>query len=119
MAFFLLDWWCSRRAVPLDHLRFILYTRQGCHLCEEAATLAQARRRFRFPIETIDVDTDPALRQQYGLEVPVVTVNGQLRFRGRVNPVLLERLLARRPVRNNADWHGMAPLVPPILIVLC
>jgi glutaredoxin len=94
MAFSLLDWWRSWRTRPLDHLRFILYTRQGCHLCDEAAeTLARAQRRYLFNLETVDVDADPELRQRYGLEVPVVTVNGRLRFRGRVNAVLLERLL--------------------------
>jgi hypothetical protein len=85
------DWWRT----PLDHLSFILYTRQGCHLCDDAAAeLARARRRYRFPLQTIDVDGDPELAARYGLEVPVVTVNGKLRFRGRVNPVLLRRLLA-------------------------
>jgi hypothetical protein len=39
-----------------------------------------------------DVDDDPELASQYGESVPVVTVNGKIRFRGRVNPVLLERL---------------------------
>lgn len=94
MRFFLLDWWRRRRAVPLDHLRLVLYTRQGCHLCEKAAqVLTQAQVRYRFALETIAVDADSALADHYGLTVPVVTVNGKLRFRGQVNPVLLERLL--------------------------
>ncbi len=41
----------------------------------------------------MDVDADPQLAAQFGECVPVVTVNGKIRFRGRVNPVLLERLL--------------------------
>ena len=73
----------------------VMYTRQGCHLCEEAWTrLKQARRRYAFVLEQIDVDGDPALAARYGEEVPVVTVNGKERFRGGVNAVLLERLLA-------------------------
>lgn len=90
----LLKWWRSWWSIPLDHLQVILYTRRGCHLCDEAAqVLAQARRRYRFPLQAIDVDGDPDLTNRYGPEVPVVTVNGKLRFRGQVNPVLLRRLL--------------------------
>jgi len=37
---------------------------------------------------------DPALAERYGLTVPVVAVDGKVRFKGVVNPVLLERLLA-------------------------
>ena len=33
----------------------------------------------------------------HGLSVPVVAIDGKIRFRGVVNPVLLERLLAARP----------------------
>jgi hypothetical protein len=41
----------------------------------------------------VDIDTDPNLKSAYETEVPVVAVNGKVRFRGRVNPVLLNRLL--------------------------
>ena len=82
-------WWRPR----LDPRRVVLYTRQGCHLCDEAwAKLDCARRRYGFALEAIDVDGDPELAARYGKEVPVVTVNGQVRFRGGVNEVLLKRL---------------------------
>lgn len=101
MAFFLLDWWQRRHAVPLD-IRVIFYTRRGCHLCDAAAqTLADAGRRYRFSLEIIDIDSDPFLVEQYGLEIPVVTVNGRLRFRGQINPVLLERLLRAEAIRSS------------------
>jgi len=85
--------WRGLRPIPAGAPRFILYTRRGCHLCEAAAaTLARARRRHAFHLEVVDIDADPALVERHGLQVPVVTVNGKLRFRGQVNPVLLERL---------------------------
>lgn len=83
----------------------VLYTRHGCHLCETAwERLQAAQQRHGFRLEVVDVDTDPTLVAQYGEQVPVVTVNGQLRFRGGVNPVLLERLFraAERPPRDPA-----------------
>lgn len=74
----------------------LLYTRTGCHLCDDAhAVLLQARERYPFTLTLVDVDSAPELVQQYGECVPVVLVDGTLRFRGRVNPVLLTRLLRR------------------------
>jgi glutaredoxin len=72
----------------------VMYTRQGCHLCEDAwKVLDSAQKRFGFRLESMDVDGDPDLAAQYGTCVPVVLVNGKLRFRGVVSPVLLGRLL--------------------------
>src|SRR5438046_6682452 len=89
-----LSGWFRRTAVRGTALDVILYTRKGCHLCEEAwQQLEDARRRYRFTLRTQDVDTDPALRERYGEQVPVVTVNGKVRFRGGVNRILLDRLL--------------------------
>lgn len=84
-------WWGRGRSTGIT---VVLYTRQGCHLCEEAwEHLERARQRHGYTLEVVDVDTDPQLRAQYDTLVPVVTVNGKERFRGRVNPVLLQRLL--------------------------
>jgi glutaredoxin len=72
----------------------IVYTRKGCHLCDEAVELL---RNFGLQPELIDVDADPQLREQYNECVPVVWIDGKPRFRGRVNRVLLERILATPP----------------------
>lgn len=68
-----------------------LYTRTGCHLCEEAQ--AMLARHGLAPV-LIDIDADPVLRERYNECVPVVVIDGKERFRGRVNEVLLKRLLA-------------------------
>jgi glutaredoxin len=70
--------------------RIVLYSRQGCHLCDEAAVLL-ARHGLTF--DTIDVDGDPELRSRYDACVPVVVIDGKERFRGRVDERLLRRLL--------------------------
>src|SRR5271166_7044381 len=92
----ILDWLRRRRRGPveLSHLHFVIYTRQGCHLCDDAwERLQEWQKRYHFTLDTVDVDTDAGLRAQYGEQVPVVTVNGKVRFRGCVNRVLLQRLL--------------------------
>jgi hypothetical protein len=71
-----------------------LYTRRGCHLCEDAwDCLRREQQRYRFRLTVVDVDTDAGLAERFGKEVPVVTLSGKVRFRGAVNPVLLIRLL--------------------------
>jgi glutaredoxin len=87
-----------RRHPRRTDLSFVFYTRRGCHLCDTAwQILDEARRRQGFALEAVDVDTSAELASQYGNCVPVVTVNGRLRFRGAVNRVLLQRILDAKP----------------------
>jgi glutaredoxin len=71
----------------------ILYTRAGCHLCDDALIILN---RFGQEPQLIDIDTDPDLRERYTNCVPVVEIDGKERFRGRINEVLLARLLASK-----------------------
>jgi glutaredoxin len=87
-----------RRAQPRPDLRFVLFTRRGCHLCDDAlALLQEARQRQIFGLEIKDVDDSSDWVAKYGDCVPVVLVNGKVRFRGGVNPVLLQRILDAPP----------------------
>jgi glutaredoxin len=78
----------------LGHVRVVVYSRVQCCCCHKAIDLLNDYpSRHGFTLETVDVDSDPALVAQYNEYVPVVTVNGKVRFKGVVNPVLFERLL--------------------------
>lgn len=68
----------------------LLFTRAGCHLCDEAEALLL---RLGLQPEKLDIDASPELRERYNLCVPVVVIDGKERFRGKVNEVLLKRLL--------------------------
>lgn len=68
----------------------ILYTRPGCHLCDDAQQLLES---YGLEPRLVNIDTDPALQQAYGLTIPVVVIDGVERFRGRVDEILLRRLL--------------------------
>jgi glutaredoxin len=75
-------------------LTFTVYTRAACCCCHKALDLLRDRqRRWGFRIEEVDIDADPGLVAMYDTEVPVVALDGKVRFRGVVNPVLLDRLL--------------------------
>jgi glutaredoxin len=59
-----------------------LYTRHGCHLCDEVkAVLLRARRKADFTLRELDIDSDPALLAEYNDQVPVVTINGRKAFK--------------------------------------
>lgn len=76
--------------MPIPHT-VVVYTRVGCHLCDDALALL---RRCGFEPKTVDVDANPELHTRWNTCVPVVEIDGKVRFRGRVNEVLLRRLLA-------------------------
>lgn len=71
----------------------ILYTRQGCHLCDEAHVVLS---KYGLQPELVDIDAHPDCRARYTNCVPVVVIDGRERFRGRINEVLLRRLLKSR-----------------------
>jgi glutaredoxin len=75
-------------------LHIVMYTRQGCHLCEDAwKLLLQHAARYNLELEAVDIDTDAELVRLHGERVPVLVVKGKVRLWGRINAVLLERLL--------------------------
>jgi glutaredoxin len=83
-------------AQPLD---VTLYTRPGCHLCEEAKAqmaplLGPLGARFR----EINIDADPVLRERYGLDVPVIFLGSRKVAKHRIDVAQFKRQLeqARR-----------------------
>jgi glutaredoxin len=58
--------------------RVLVYTRDGCHLCDEAeAEVARICAELGLGFATADVDADPELRAEYGDRVPVIMVDGR------------------------------------------
>jgi len=68
----------------------VLYTRQGCHLCEDAE---QTMLQHGLIPTLVDIDTDAELKSRFDTCVPVVEIDGRVRFRGRLDLVLLRRIL--------------------------
>ena len=60
------------QAAPLT-----VYSRQGCHLCEELIESLLPLVRGRLDVEVIDVDTSAVLRETYGERVPVLEHSGR------------------------------------------
>ena len=68
----------------------VLYTRKSCQLCDEAKEILEM---YGFTIHEIDIDKPPKLLEKYDTCVPVVEIDGKVRFRGTINEVLLVRLI--------------------------
>ena len=54
-------------------------------------------------IEFVNIADRPLLEEQHGEWVPVVEIDGQIRFRGRIDRVLLQRLIDGRRQGRGAD----------------
>ena len=80
--------------------RLVLYTRAGCQLCEEAQAVLDRYSVYLPQIVTVDIDSDPELVARFSTCVPVVEFEGKVRFRGRINELLLRRLIAATPPRD-------------------
>jgi glutaredoxin len=76
--------------------RVTLYSRPGCHLCEDArAVVEEVCTELGESYVEISVDDDPELCRRYGDEVPVTLVDGAQHDFWRVDPVRLRAALTR------------------------
>ena len=71
-----------------------VYTRQGCHLCDDAIGVVRRVARGRAEIALVDIDADPNLTERYTVRVPVVAVDGVEIAEYQVVPEQLEAALA-------------------------
>ncbi len=75
-----------------------LYTRPGCHLCDEArADLERIRARRPFALEEVDIEADDALHARYLERIPVIALDGEELFDYEVDERALEARL---------EWTG-------------
>lgn len=69
-----------------------LYTRPGCHLCQEMLSeMLAAGCADEYELEEIDIDPDPELKALYGYEIPVLTINGRKAFKYRLTAAEFKR----------------------------
>lgn len=62
--------------------RVVIYSRPGCHLCEEAKKVIGASGyRGEYTLEEINIESDADLLRRYRYDIPVITINGEEAFR--------------------------------------
>jgi len=75
-----------------------LYTRSGCHLCDEMKRVVQAvAADVPIDFRELDIDQDDDLRRLYDWEVPVLAIDGRKAFKFKVTERELRRRLAEPP----------------------
>ena len=76
-----------------------LYSKPGCHLCDDMkAVIHRVAASARVPIalDEIDVSKDAALEARYGLDIPVLLVEGKKVAKYRIGEQELRRALTAR-----------------------
>ena len=71
---------------PIEQIaRVVIYSRPGCHLCEEAKKVIEASGcREEYTLEEINIESDQELLRRYRCDIPVITINGVEAFRHRL-----------------------------------
>ena len=73
-----------------------IYSRPGCHLCDEMKAIVErvARSAARpITIQEIDISTDADLEARYGVEIPVLLADGKKVAKYRVTEEALTKWL--------------------------
>ena len=74
-----------------------LYSRPGCHLCDDMKALVdRVGSTMPMRVEVVDISTDPELEARYGLEIPVLLIEGRKAAKYRVSDEDLRRMLRAR-----------------------
>jgi glutaredoxin len=73
-----------------------LYTRKGCHLCEEAKSqMVPLLREFGARLREVDIDADETLRALYDVDVPVIFLGERKVAKHRLDLAQFRRQLER------------------------
>jgi len=71
-----------------------LYSRPGCHLCEEAkAAIAPLLREFHATLREVNIDEDAVLKERYGWDIPVIFIGAHKAAKHSVNLAQFRRQL--------------------------
>ena len=70
-------------------MKIVLYSRRGCHLCEQAEDMLAA---LEVAVKIVDIDAAGELLATFDTRVPVVEVDGRILIEGRFDE---QQLLAR------------------------
>src|SRR5262249_50919861 len=95
----------GRRRTPRSRVQSVrvvialsIYSRPGCHLCDEMKAMVTrvTRGLAVVKVDEIDISNDPELERLYGLEIPVLLIDGKKVAKYRVGEDELRRMLTAR-----------------------
>jgi glutaredoxin len=78
-------------------VRLTIYSRPGCHLCEEMkAVVERVHREHPFELTEVDISGNPDLELRYGQEIPVLELDGKKVVKYRLDEPALVRMIRAR-----------------------
>jgi hypothetical protein len=79
-------------------LRLTLYSKPGCHLCDEMKAVIRrvTEDKPEVSIDEIDISGDAVLADRYGAEIPVLAIDGQTVAKYRITERELRRIVEAR-----------------------
>ena len=84
-----------------------IYSRPGCHLCDEMKDVVKrVAESVPLQLEEVDISTSRELEERYGLEIPVLLVDGKKAAKYRLREEELRRILAGRAERQAGKAGG-------------
>jgi hypothetical protein len=79
---------------PPERPVVVMYSRRSCGLCDEArAVILAVRERAHFSFDEIFIDGHDGLEREFGLRVPVVSIDGVEEFEYEVEPTRFHQLV--------------------------
>ena len=77
------------------------YTKENCQLCDVAFRIVeQVAKKLKFTLESVDITQSDDLMMKYGIEIPVIEIDGNLEFKNEVN----EKDLLRSIRKYSAEY---------------
>jgi hypothetical protein len=76
--------------------RLTMYSKPGCHLCDDMKQVIESvATRVALTLDVVDISADQTLMDRYGLEIPVLLIEGKKAAKYRVTERELEHRLRR------------------------
>ena len=71
-----------------------VYSRPGCHLCEELVESLLPLIRGRLELEVVDIDSRPEWQEEFGIRIPVVEFDGRFICQYTLDRAAIDAVLA-------------------------
>ncbi len=81
----------------------VVYSRAGCHLCEQLIEELLPLVRGKWQIEVIDIDVNAELLSDYNDRVPVLEVDGKVVCQWRLDRSAVDNILLAESAADGAS----------------
>ena len=87
--------------VEARQVEVVVYSRPGCHLCEEAiaAIVSLHGEGYRFALHEVDIESDELLLRRHLERIPVIEIDGAV-----VSELLLDEVAVRARLDTVGAW---------------